>query len=62
LAMLLFSYEVATMIDHLIPPHPAHGLSGGHGVEAMGLAMLDGHPARSKVGSRLEERGRVALL
>jgi len=50
------------MIDHLIPPHPAHGLSGGHGVEAMGLAMLDGHPARSKVGSWLEERGRVALL
>ena len=31
--------EVATMIDHLIPPHPAHSLSCGHGVEAMVLAF-----------------------
>ena len=26
--------EVATVIDRLIPPHPAHGLSCGRGVEA----------------------------
>jgi len=54
--------EVATMIDHLIPPHPAHGLSCGRGVEAMVLAILDGHHALYKVGKRLEERGMVALL
>lgn len=54
--------EVATVIDHLIPPHPAHGLSGGHGVEALVLAILDGHHALYKVGKRLEERGMVALL
>ena len=54
--------EVATVIDHLIPPHPAHGLSCGRGVEAMVLAILDGHHALYKVGKRLEERGMVALL
>ena len=27
--------EVATIIDRLIPPHPAHGLSCGRGVEAL---------------------------
>jgi hypothetical protein len=54
--------EVATLLDGLIPPHPAHGLSGGRGVAALGLAMLDGHHALSKVGKRLEERGRVTLL
>jgi len=54
--------EVATVIDRLIPPHPAHGLSGGRGVEALGLAILDGHHALYKVGRRLEERGLVALL
>src|SRR5262249_48898843 len=47
---------------HLIPPHPAHGLSCGRGVEAMVLAILDGHHALYKVGKRLEERGMVALL
>jgi Domain of unknown function (DUF4277) len=35
--------EVATLIDGLIPPHPAHGLSCGRGVEALVLAILDGH-------------------
>ena len=35
--------EVATVIDRLIPPHPAHGLSCGCGVEALVLAILDGH-------------------
>src|SRR5512132_2763172 len=54
--------EVATVIDRLLPPHPAHGLSCGRGVEALVLAMLDGHHALSKVGGRLEERGMVALL
>jgi hypothetical protein len=26
--------EVATVIDHLIPPHPAHGLTCGRGGES----------------------------
>ena len=51
--------EVATLIDRLIPPHPAHGLSCGRGVEALVLAILDGHHALYKVGKRLEERGMV---
>ena len=54
--------EVATLIDRLIPPHPAHGLSCGRGVEALVLAVLDGHHALYKVGKRLEERGMVPLL
>src|SRR5215510_14054869 len=54
--------EVATVIDRLIPPHPAHGLLCGRGVEALVLAILDGHHALYKVGRRLEERGMVALL
>src|SRR2546429_5833234 len=54
--------EVATLIDGLIPPHPAHGLSCGRGVEALVLAILDGHHALYKVGRRLEERGMLALL
>jgi len=37
--------EVATVIDRLIPPHPAHVLSTGRGVEALVLAILDGHHA-----------------
>jgi Domain of unknown function (DUF4277) len=53
---------VATVIDRLIPPHPAHGLSCGRGAEAMVLAMLDGPDALDNVGQRLEERGMVALL
>ena len=54
--------EVAPVIDRLIPPHPAHQLSCGRGVEALVLAILDGHHALYKVGKRLEERGMVALL
>src|SRR5262249_39473605 len=53
---------VATGIDRLIPPHPAHGLSCGRGVAALVRAMLDGHHALYKVGRRREERGMVALL
>ena len=54
--------EVATGIDRLIPPHPAHQLSCGRGVEAVVLASLDGPHALYKVGKRLEERGLLALL
>src|SRR5215211_5264803 len=54
--------EVATLIDQLIPPHPAHGLSCGRGVEALVLAILDGQHALYQVGQRLEERGMSALL
>src|SRR5918911_577395 len=54
--------EVATVIDRLLPPHPAHVLSSGRGVEALVLAILDGHHALDKVGQRLEERGMVPLL
>jgi transposase len=54
--------EVATVIDQLIPPHPAHVLSCGRGVEALVLAILDGDHALYKVGQRLEERGMVELL
>jgi transposase len=54
--------EVATVLDRLIPPHPAHGLACGRGVEALVLAMLDGHHALYTVGRRLEERGMVTLL
>src|SRR5262249_55599454 len=54
--------EGATVMDHLIPPPPAPGLSCGRGVEAMGRAMLDGPHALYKEGKRLEERGMIALL
>jgi hypothetical protein len=54
--------EVATILDRLIPPHPAHVLSCGRGVEALVLAMLDGDHALYKVGQRLEARGLVSLL
>src|ERR1700750_1019920 len=54
--------EVASIIDRLIPPHPAHVLSCGRGVAALVLAMLEGAQALSKGGKRLEERGMVALL
>ena len=54
--------KVAALIDALIPPHPAHVLSTGRGVEALVLAILDGDHALYKVGQRLEKRGMVALL
>jgi hypothetical protein len=40
--------EVATLIDGIIPPHPAHGLSCGRGVEALVLAIRN----RSGSGNR----------
>jgi hypothetical protein len=52
---------VAAIIDRAIPPHPAPILSCGRGVEALVLALLDGHHARYKVGARLEERGMLPL-
>ena len=54
--------EVAIVVDDIIPPHPAHVLSCGRGVEALVLAILDGDHALYKVGRRLEERGMVSLL
>jgi transposase len=54
--------NVATLIDTFCPPHPAHVLSCGRGVEALLLAILDGHHALYKVGARLEERGMLPLL
>jgi Domain of unknown function (DUF4277) len=37
--------NVATLIDTCCPPHPAHVLSCGRGVEALLRAILDGHHA-----------------
>ena len=54
--------NVATLIDTFCPPHPAHVLSCGRGVEALLLAILDGHHALYKVGARPEERGLLPLL
>ena len=54
--------EVATVVDHLIPLHPAPVLSCGRGVEAVVLAILDGDHALYKGGRRLEEWGMVTLL
>ena len=54
--------NVAALIDTFCPPHPAHVLSCGRGVEALLLAILDGHHALYKVGARLEERGMFPLL
>src|SRR5215468_11769268 len=54
--------NVAALIATFCPPHPAHVLSCGRGVEALLLAMLAGHHALSKVGARLEERGMVPRL
>jgi transposase len=54
--------KVAALIDTFCPPHPAHVLSCGRGVEALLLAILDGHHALYKVGARLEDRGMLPLL
>src|SRR5215471_4750106 len=53
---------IAALIDTFCPPHPAPVLSCGRGVEALLLAILDGHHALYKVGARLEERGMLPLL
>jgi hypothetical protein len=54
--------DVAAIMEACLPSHPDKGLSSGRGVEALVLALLDGHHARSKVGTRWEERGRWSLL
>jgi len=54
--------NVAARIATFCPPHPANVLSCGRGVEALLLAILDGHHALSKVGARLEERGMFPFL
>src|SRR5919204_2421220 len=54
--------NVAALIETFCPPHPAHSLSCGRGVEALLLALLDGHHALYTVGARLEERGMLPLL
>jgi len=54
--------NVAALIDTFCPPHPANVLSCGRGVEALLLAILDGHHALYKGGARLEERGMLPLL
>jgi transposase len=59
---VLRKLEVAQRIDTLIPPNPAHILSSGRGVEALVLAIVDGHHALYKVGRRLDERGMLPLL
>jgi transposase len=59
---VLRKLTVAALIDTFCPPHPANVLSGGRGVEALVLAILDGHHALYKVGVRLEERGMLPLL
>jgi transposase len=59
---VLRKLEVAQLIDTMIPPNPAHVLSNGRGVEALVLAILDGHHALYKVGRRLDERGLIPLL
>jgi len=54
--------DIATIIDGLSPPNPANVLSCGRGVEALILAILDGHHALYKVGTRLDERGILPLV
>src|SRR5215471_16872768 len=59
---MLRTREVAAVIDRLLPSPPDHVLSCGTGVEALVLALLDGHHVLDKVGQRLEERGLLSLL
>src|ERR671934_633189 len=54
--------EVASLIDDVIPPHPANVPSCGRRAEALVLAIMDGDHALYKVGQRLEERGMLELL
>jgi hypothetical protein len=59
---VLRKLEVAQLIEAMLPPNPAHVLTCGRGVEALVLAILDGHHALDKVGRRLDERGMFPLL
>jgi transposase len=59
---VLRKLEVVQLINTILPPNPPHVLSNGRGVEALVLAILDGHHALYKVGRRLDERGMLPLL
>jgi transposase len=59
---VLRKLEVAALVDSLIAPHPEQVVSAGRAVEALVLAILDGHHALYKVGRRLDERGMLPLL
>lgn len=59
---LLRKLERATIIDGFVPPHPANIVACGRGVAAVVLAIFDGDHALYQVGTRLAERGMVALL
>jgi hypothetical protein len=54
--------HIAALSETCCPPHPAHILSCGPGVQALRLAMLEGPHALYKVGARVEERGLRPLL
>src|SRR5262249_958533 len=54
--------NVAALIDTFCPPHPAHVLSCGRGVDALLLPILLRPHALYTVGGRLEERGMLPLL
>ena len=49
--------NVAALIDTFCPPHPAHVLACGRGVEALLLAILDGHHALYKGGHAWRSAG-----
>lgn len=53
---------IAELVDSMIPPHLDQMVSAGRAVEALVLAILDGHHALYKVGRRLDERGMLPLL
>ena len=59
---VLRKLEVAALVDSLITPHPEQVVSAGRAMEALVLAILDGHHALYKVGRRLDERGMLPLL
>jgi transposase len=59
---VLRKLDIAGLVDSMIPPHPDQIVSAGRAVEALVLAILDGHHALYKVGRRLDERGMLPLL
>ena len=59
---VLRKLDIAALVDSMILPHPEQVVSAGRAVEALVLAILDGHHALYKVGRRLEERGMLPLL
>jgi hypothetical protein len=51
---VLRKLEVETLINSMIVPSPDQVVSAGRAVEALVLAILDGHHALYKVGRRLD--------